>query len=183
MTSNGIAHESVHCSDEYGNSVRVHGVRCLCAGTRFRRARYEDGHQCTSGRCPYESPSGSLAPLGCRAACATRPQFKRKSQTQEKRSEQSIAPDRLHATGETRHRFVCVGKTLCHGRGLSERGLQIVLYIDHGAGDTHAAVPEFGDCARTMDASGFMSTQTRHFSVSSVSEPVSHGARSLGRQS
>jgi hypothetical protein len=79
--------------------------------------------------------------------------------------------------------FVCVGKTLCHGRGLSERGLQIVLYIDHGAGDTHAAVPEFGDCARTMDASGFMSTQTRHFSVSSVSEPVSHGARSLGRQS
>jgi len=57
--------------------------------------------------------------------------------------------------------------------GLSERGLQIVLYVDHGAGDTHAAVPEFGDCARTMDASGFMSTQTHHFSVSSVSEPVS----------
>ena len=78
-----------------------------------------------------------------------------------------------HATGETRRRFVCVGKTLCHGLGLSERGLQIVLYVDHGAGDTHAAVPEFGDCARTMDASGFMSTQTHHFSVSSVSEPVS----------
>jgi len=94
MTSKGIAHELVHCSGEFGNSVLVRGVHSLGAA-RFRRTRYEDGHQCTSGRCPYESPSGSLAPFGCRAACATRSQFKRKSQTQEKRSEQSIAPDRL----------------------------------------------------------------------------------------
>ena len=171
MTSKGIAHELVHCSGEFGNSVLVRGVHSLGAA-RFRRTRYEDGHQCTSGRCPYESPSGSLAPFGCRAACATRSQFKRKSQTQEKRSEQSIAPDRLHATGETRRRSCALARP-CHGRGLSERGLQIVLYVDHGAGDTHAAVPEFGDCARTMDALGFMSTQTHHFSVSSVSEPVS----------
>jgi len=77
-----------------------------------------------------------------------------------------------HATGETRRRSCALARP-CHGRGLSERGLQIVLYVDHGAGDTHAAVPEFGDCARTVDASGFMSTQTHHFSVSSVSEPVS----------
>src|SRR6187399_2478332 len=109
MTSKGIAHELVHCSGEFGNSVLVHGVHSLGAA-RFRRTRYEDGHQCTSGRCPYESPSGSLAPFGCRAACATRSQFKRKSQTQEKRSEQSIAPDRLHATGETRRRSCALAR-------------------------------------------------------------------------
>jgi hypothetical protein len=56
--------------------------------------------------------------------------------------------DASHATGETRCRFMCVGETLCHGLGLPERGLQIVLYVDHGAGDTHAAVPEVGDCAQ-----------------------------------
>ena len=60
MTSNGIAHESVHCSGECGNRVLVRGVRGLGAA-RFRRARYEDGHQCTSRRCPYQSPSGSFA--------------------------------------------------------------------------------------------------------------------------
>jgi hypothetical protein len=52
---------------------------------------------CTAGRCPHESPSDSEASLGGRAACAGHPRFQRKSQTQEKRREQSIAPDRVNA--------------------------------------------------------------------------------------
>ena len=62
--------------------------------------------------------------------------------------------DATHAAGEAQRRVMRVGKTLCHGLGLSERGLEVVLYVDHGAGDTHAAVAEVGDCAQHHERVG-----------------------------
>jgi hypothetical protein len=43
---------------------------------------------------------------------------------------------------------VRVGETLGHRLRLPEGGLQIVLYVDHRAGDSHATVAEVGDRAQ-----------------------------------